>query len=272
MSFIDCSYYINNTAQISKDFIKNFGYIKIGLLIFFILVSVIYQIMIHRSSNYDLEKTLINEYPANILSDGLINGIFGILSVLFLWFSRKGSIKGNIYVLFTIFIIIFSFIIAQETSGFNRFMDKKKIIQGTSIYNKISSNATKTNEYNLEHNGDPFIISSAYLSLTIILIFIFILIFKMIKQMLCAHKLMPFFHICNITKIFNYAQIKNKSLKYILFIFEIIIVIFINLLPSLFISPYLRHQDKESKLNFNTLFIIVIVLSLHIMCQFLGLY
>jgi hypothetical protein len=160
----------------------------------------------------------------------------------------------------------FVFIIAQEASGFNRFMEKSNILKGTSIYNKMNNINPKA-EKMLENNGDPFVLNSAYfLFFLMISISIFIII-KMIKYMICAHNLLPQYNICNINIIFN-TKMGNK---YLLFILELLIMISLNMIPPMFISPILRYQTEEKKINFTIILIFLIVVGLHIMLQYLGM-
>jgi hypothetical protein len=267
-----CNKYLYNTEKLQKQFIHKFKIIKIGLLIFLIVISIIYQAQIAINKKHKTEDTLANKYPLNSFFDSLITGFTASLSIIFVWLSRGRSFNLPISALAIVFIIMFIFTLAQEYSGFNRYMDRKHIIEGTSIYARMN-NVSKEKAKMIEENGDPFLISCGYLLCIIIFLAVVYFIYKLFKYSFCAYKLMPQFNIGNIKVIFN----TTRGNKYLLFALEILVMIIINLIPPMFISPYFR-KDLEfnlkhqfSSYNITIISIILIVIFLHIMIQYIGL-
>ena len=73
------------------------------------------------------------------LLDAFVTGIAGVVSVIFVWLSRRIVFEIPFKGVGLLFLIFFTFTLAQELSGFNRYMDRKKIIKGESIYTKMNS-------------------------------------------------------------------------------------------------------------------------------------
>ena len=254
--------------QLQKNFIKNFGFIKVGLLIFFFIITTINQFTLLTTNKleFEIEQTLINKFPAKIFLDALITTIFGIISFFFVWWSRGMNFEITSKLLLIIICLLFFFVITQEASGFNRFMEKSRIIKGTSIYNKITT--LDISEYiTYEKYGDPFVLSCAYFFFFILICICLFIIYKMLKYMVCAHKSLPKNHIKNIGVIFN----TTKGNKYLLFSLELLIMIFLNTFPPVVISPVLREETNENRFGFSFVLILGIVLVLHLMLQFVGL-
>lgn len=268
---INCNKYLLNTQRLQHKFFKSFLNIKVGLLIFLLIISCIYQILLKKNHKYKTEETLFNKYPKDIFLDAFVTGIAGVVSVVFVWLSRRMVFEIPFKGVGLLFLIFFTFTLAQEISGFNRYMDRKKIIKGESIYTKMN-NISADRAKNIEENGDPFLISCGYFLFCIVFITFAYLVYKMFKYSFCAYKLMPEFNINNIKYLFG----TTYGNRYVLFYLEIAIMIIINIIPPLLISPILRKEEKTTlkhkltSYNFVILSIVVIVIILHIMIQYMG--
>lgn len=253
--------------DIKNVFIHKLGELKIIMIILLVIISIMYNIIYYKKLD---SYTLLHISPDKVVLDTLIAGIGGLITLLFIGWSRNylGKISTKIYLI--IFIILGLFTFAQESSGFNRFLNKNDIMKGKSVYGEYyKKNKINVEELvELEKNGDPFLISLAYLFVLIVIAIILYyggwliyLTYKGIKT-----KIGP---ISKIKCIFN-LHFKKNIYKYLFFILEALIVVIINGIPIL-LSPYIRGEEKKINVSPMQAFILIFILGFHLMFQFTGL-
>ena len=266
----------NNTEKNNLHYFeKNLKLIKGGLILFLIIVSFGYHLLY---KNIEIAHTLLHKQTLKILIDSFIGGIFGVITVYFIWFSRNKFSFTTIplFTSFIVFIILFLFNLAQEGSGLNRYLDKNNLLNKKGLYYNEYINSYKNdddkkkiiNEINdLEENGDPFEKVSLYIFYIFIFLIILFLSFKMFKYAINNYK---FNHFINIPILFHINMNKNIKLIIFLFIIEFIIIIGLNSIPII-LSPIIRGEEKKIKFNFSSLFLIFIIILLQLMFQLVGL-
>lgn len=135
---------------------------KIMLIILMIVVSVVYAF----SARKPIEKTLFGTRKTGepAVVDASVAGILGVLSVLIVIFLRKfhsggiwHSIKSSKWVLLSVFFILALFGVAQEASGFNRWLAKGQIAKSEGIYASVDSGALtgSSNKFDMNILSSP---------------------------------------------------------------------------------------------------------------------
>jgi|694.fasta_scaffold01901_38 hypothetical protein len=253
--------------SVKQLFIHSLGQLKVIMIILLVVISIMYNIIYHNKTD---TNTLLHISPGRVILDTLLAGVGGIITLLFIGWSRNYLHNLSLKIFFVIFIILALFTFAQESSGFNRFLSKADIIKGKGIYGsyyeKHKINLSELVE--LEKNGDPFLISLAYLFIVVvggvILYYSGVLLhltYKGLKENIGS--------IPSINCIFNINP-SNNLYKYLLFILETLIVLVINGLPILF-SPYIRGEENKIQIKPTQGLILILIIAFHLMFQFTGL-
>jgi len=146
---------------------------KGGLIIMFLLITIIYQQRYKKSKNAQTFFTT-SSMRWKIISDASITFVLGATTTAFVWMSRVGSeafLTSRPYKpMIIVGLILGLFVIAQESSGFNRYMAKKETSEGKGPYNDIDKGSEGgSEELDISPNsGDPFLNSISTLSVIIL--------------------------------------------------------------------------------------------------------
>ena len=246
---------------------------KGGVIIGFLLITIIYQLLY---SDVPEATTYIGspKYIWRALGDMLLTAGFGMLSAGIVMASRGGwaNVRKNISNLLVIGIVLGSFNLAMETSGFNRYLAKDDIEQGIGPYAEIDGTlrlasssssstsfeegtyGTKTGEAKktldtfstVEEGGDPFIKSLAYTATIIV----GVSVLTYVVQMLTA----TFFgyssgnnNVSDATIFGSDLNIDGSGKFYGLFFLELFgVVALLNTIPPL-LSPLIRGEKYTRK-------------------------
>lgn len=250
-----------------KTFEKYLIEAKLGLIISLITLTVIYQIK-YRSEKY--ANTFLSDSSdiKRIVIESILTGILGSFATLFVIFIR-GGVEGVKYHWKTILLVgfilgLFDFV--QESSGFNRYLDKNNIEQGDSVYNEFDGNTPEEIEKIkiIETGGDPFLNSLSIYSMILVGIIIFYYIWKMIETAYSGYKSGQ--HNINDIK-YTHTLFSNPV---VMFIFELLIVAILNGVAPI-ITPYIRKEKITKKSLIIPLAIIIICICLQIMLQYSGM-
>jgi len=156
----------------------------------------------------------------------------------------------------------FSFDLARESSGFNRYLSDKEIKEGHSIYNKISENNIKLFDSNKpEDQGEPFINAMGRTAIY----FMFVVIFYLLLMMLIAFLYGINSECTSINKI-NYGGANS----YKMFGIEIIAALIFNFIGSL-ISHVIKEGTIKGSFTSSSIMGIAAVV-VHTACQYSGVY
>lgn len=250
---------INAKEDFAKLFSLSLGISKVSLLIILIVVTVIYQTK-YRDTKWSRTK-LNDEHHAikELISAGIV-ATFSIIPILFFYYSRLeagesflSKLGTKIPALLLIWVIIFAFDIAKESSGFNRYLSQEEIKLGHSEYNKISEDNIKLFDSNdLTTQGDPFINSFAWTAIYFTAIIIGYLMITMI-----------------IATIYGMASGKH-GVNIGIFSKELTAMFIFNFLGT-FISYYIKEDKIEGSLFSSTIMGTTGII-IHLACQFTGLY
>ena len=167
------------------DFKNSLGIAKVGLILFFILITIVYQAKFHKIQS---ANTFFGNPSTKwkIILDGVITGVLGVLTSLFVMASRYGLEdalkKWKTYLV--IFIILFLFGISQESSGLNRYLAKAETAEGKGPYAELDGTTTEEGKIafkSQEQSGDYFLTAIAYTSMFLVFIFVSYQVSKMFK-------------------------------------------------------------------------------------------
>jgi len=269
---------------IKEDYQKNYKYIfhnslmsiRIGLIVIFILITLVYQAKYRKIEN---AQTFFG-HPSTrirIVGGALVASILGMMSVVFVIVSRAGTaaIMRNINKVLFVGVILFLFTVARESSGFNRWLSRKETAEGKGPYASISK-AKYTSNNNVEYyekdlmdekkcetKPQPFLDSISTLSLILIGIALIYFIGKMF-----------------VATYYGFTSEQNnldslpgmfggKITPLLGFIIELLVVgILISASPAL--DPIIRGKGYDSSKEM-IFYIFIIAVSLHIMFQYTGM-
>ncbi len=287
----------DNFSDYHEKFEHSLILTKGGLLGILIIVSIVYQFLY---SNTNHAVTLVNsaEGKARVFGDASITAVCGILSAMFVIWSRSGSsavfTMGSLQTYLIVGLILAMFNFAQEASGLNRYLSKDDIVKGEGLYYELDvaknpminadadadAEAETEAEVKPEHNnklieklsniqqlsdiengGDPFITSISYLFMITVTILTCVYIFSMIKTTLCGFT-------SGYTDLAN-TKIMGGIWPYLGFFIELLIVGGLNFIPPL-VGPYIRGEPITTQSIVMGLFIMFIAISLQIMFQYSG--
>ena len=278
---VKCDAYASvlKSAQIPKEFEGLLLNAKGTIIIMLLLVSAIYQIFYH---NIHGASTLLNTGSGRLtlLYDILCTSMFGVLSAMFVIWSRSGTsalFKPSSFAVYGIVAFILGlFCFSEEASGFNRYLDRQDILNHQGIYYNLDNNPLNPANTNpsgyydpestdvLESGGDPFTMSMSYFFMIIVIGFVLYQVAGMIKVAVCGYTSGAF----PIGKILN-GLISSSTIG---FIIEILIVGILNAIPPL-VSPIIKKQ--QSTLNSKSVgtagIIMIIVMLLQTLFQFSGM-
>jgi len=232
-------------SEILKNLFKqNFNNLRIVMILTLAILSIVYNVLYHKKVE---TYTLLHIEPTRVILDAIAFGVGGLITVIFVNWSRNNLNRlawSSILILFTI-VALFTF--AQESSGYNRFLNKKKIEKESGIYGKFykSKNINVKELIGLEKNGDPFLLSFAYLFFIVVFSIIFYYIFNLIFITYKSIRL-GVGHIDKIGNIMGKTNIKYNWMKYLLFFCELLVIIISNSMPHI-LSPYIRGEENKIK-------------------------
>ena len=124
---------INAKEDFDKLFSLSLGISKISLLIILIVVTVIYQTK-YKNIKWSRTKLNAETHAVKELISAVVVATFSIIPILFFYYSRLepnesflSKLGSKIPALLLIWVIIFAFDIAKESSGFNRYLSQEEI-------------------------------------------------------------------------------------------------------------------------------------------------
>ena len=144
---------------------------KGGLLVLLVLVSLIYQV---KYAHVQGARTLLNSATGKgrVFGDAALAAFLGTMSAVFVMWSRHGSgamlTLGSLKTYALVAVVLGLFVFAQESSGFNRWLDAGNIAAGKGIYYELDAthDATTVNPaQSLDAGGNPFLVSLSYFAL-----------------------------------------------------------------------------------------------------------
>lgn len=241
-----------------KDFLNSLSTAKIGLIVFFILITIIYQLKFHTitpaNTFFGHKKT-----TGIVISDSIITGFLGVLSVIIVILCRSGytNLLTHWKAYLVVFIILFLFNLAQESSGLNRYLAESETAQGLGPYAELDDTLTPEGRAKFKatnKEGDFFISAIAYTCALILIFLILYFSYSMIKAS---------YH--------GYKSGENNIPNLWLFSIELFLVVILNGLAPV-ISTKLRGENYSRTKASVIVFICILVIIIHLMFQYNGLY
>lgn len=248
---------------------------KGGLIIGFVLVTIIYQLL-YGSAIAARTYLGSRKYIWRAITDMLVTGGVGMLSIGIILASRGGidNVLSKWKMVVGVGILLGTFNLALESSGYNRYLSKSEIEKGIGPYAEINGIIDGTVDPDqlrqVEEGGDPFINSLAYVSTIMVGLILLYLILIMFISTYYGYK-DPANSILNAT-IFGHSVAKGASPSemYGLYIIELISIGgLLNTVPPL-LSPIIRGHNYTWKYYIVAGLIFVIAIVLQIMLQFNG--
>jgi hypothetical protein len=250
---------------------------KGGLIVVFILITLVYQAKYRKIEN---AQTFFGTplTRLRIVGGALVAAVLGMLSVIFVIVSRAGTgaIMRNINNILIVGIILFLFAIAQESSGFNRWLARKETKEGHGPYVSITKEKYASNNHEQDYEKEleeekkcenikqPFLDSVSTLSLILIGIGLIYFIGRLVlatyygftsqKNNLSS---LPGMFGGNITPLLGFA-------------IELLIVGALNA-ASPALDPLIRGEGYDPSKAIMIVAIFIISVSLHIMLQYTGM-
>ena len=255
--------YDEASAQIAKnDFQKYLLFAKGGILLFLVLIIIVYQIYFVKLNSSN--KTFYNDKRTawkQLVENGIV-GFIGLMSVFIVNCIRLGLKNSMTWECFqvyiTVFIFIFLFDLSEEASGFNRYManisgDKDK----NDEYKEIDGDNDDTDINDKKDNSDPFLTSTAYVTISLGIFALLYFVFNMIRSAIRG-------------KISGMNNITSTTGGLGIFSLELFIVVVLNFTGPI-VSKLATGGIISSSTYFSSFVISVIALILQIMCQYTGL-
>lgn len=252
------------------DFVASLGGIKISMILFFIIVTAIYQFQYHTQREVN---TFFGDNSTRwrVLLDGFITGLLGVLSTIAVIVLRRGRVANHLSTLAIIFFLLFTFAVAQEGSGFNRFLARKETMEGSGPYAKLDGILNPDGTINkeeqakleaLETGGDPFLTSVAYTCAIIVGVLLSYTIWKMFTYTKLGYESGKSYIQSN--------QYLGSASPYKMFVLELILVVGLNALAPM-LAPLIRGETYTRSNYVVILGIGVVAFVLHFMLQYVGL-
>lgn len=242
---------------------------KGGLIIIFLLITIIYQIKYGKSKHAQTFFTT-SSTRWKVLFDAAITFLLGAAATAFVWISRVGPetfLTSRPYKpMIIVGLILGLFVIAQESSGFNRYMTEKETSEGKGHYSDIDKGSKGgTKELDISPNsGDPFLNSISTLS--IIILGVGLLYFTINMFISTYHGYISGKHnISNLPGMFN-----GRILPIYGICLELFIVVLLNMSAPL-ISNKLRNEPISSTTLAVTGIVAFIAFIVHLMIQWNGM-
>lgn len=231
-------------GKFTEVFEHNLIHAKGGIIIFLILISIIYH---WNYGSIQYSKTYLqSKFFFRAVTDSLITGLLGFLSVAFLMYLRYGNVLHHLKGPLTVSFILMLFNFVQESSGLNRYLDKKNIEEGKGNYaeiDKINTSDDSDQLNDIESGGDPFWNSVGYLSMIIIGMVLLYKFIVMITATVYGYKSGVF----SINKI-NYYGLSMIKSNYAKFGIELLIISLLNSLAYA-LSPLIRGDMEYNGLT-----------------------
>jgi hypothetical protein len=242
---------------------------KGGLIVMFLLITIIYQIRYEKSKKAQTFFTT-SSTRWKVLFDASITFLLGALTTAFIWMSRVGPeifLTSSPYKpMIIVGLILGLFVIAQESSGFNRYMAKKETSEGKGPYSDIDKGSEGgTEELDISPNsGDPFLNSISTLSIIILGVGLLYFTINMFIATYYGYK----------SEKHNISDLPGMFKGTILPIYgiclELFIVVLLNSSGPL-ISSKLRNEPIRSTTLGVTAVVAVIAFTVHLMIQWNGM-
>jgi hypothetical protein len=251
-----------------ENFTKSIGGLKVGLIIFFLLVTVVYQ----RKFKKDKAATTFfgdTKTKPRIYGEAALAGLFGVVSMLYIMASRQslGLVGKHFKTLVIVFFILALFALAQESSGFNRYQTQDETAKGEGPYAEIEG--TKDNpvaqmQYKQrETGGDPFVLSVAYACLGLVMIGVVWNILKMSKYTVQGA-------ISGENSIGDSGAGFGKMSPYLGFLLELLALAVLNSIAP-WSAAKVRGEAIDQGKHKTIMFIAFVAVVLHIMLQYTGM-
>ena len=211
----------NKYGKDYKDiFENNLLQAKGGLIVFLILITLIYHV---NYGKLTYSKTYIqsNKFWHRAGIDAIFTGIIGFIATSFIMYTRNGTLLGHFKGPVIVGIVLALFNLVQESSGFNRYLNKANIEEGKGNYaiiDKISTADGSDQLRQLESGGDPFINSIGYFSIIAIGLVVLSKTFSMVISTYYGYKSGNH----SIDKIIyrGLTSIKSNNIKFIIELLE----------------------------------------------------
>ena len=241
-------------------------YAKGGFSLILLIVSFWYSIYYPLISKHYGTNTYFStpKYRWRPLADAAITFIFVACSMVFIIKGRCGDILDtqNLLLIITISLILSIFVLAQETSGFNRFMARHETQRQEGNYYEIDQEVG-TDDSNTNFQDDPFI--DAF-SMTLLIFFLWGILYAayvMFTSAVAGYHSNQY----NITSVSFFCQ-QNLSdmVKIWLFVMETIVVLVLNLTPPILSAKVRNETVKWHKILLFGIMLIVF----HVMLQYNG--
>ena len=237
---------MSSHAGFHEDFERALVTAKVGLILFFILVTVVYQMKYRKvkSANtfFGDPKTRLR-----VIGDACLTGLLGAASTAFVILSRGGiaALKQHKVTLVIVFIILALFGLSQESSGFNRWLAREETAKGEGAYAELDGTLTEEGRAAFaaqEAPGEPFVDSLATTSMVLVGIFVLYNTFKMMKASYEGYKSNQF---SISTSKAGFGKMGPKAG----FMVEVAVVVLLNALaPILSVKIRGEHYNKQSAL------------------------
>jgi hypothetical protein len=245
-----------------KIFQDNLIEAKLGIIVYLFIQTIMYQI---NTREHKFRNTLLNTNDTllKLLGSASIAGCIGALTIGIITLSRNTSNK--IQLIITVFGILALYDILLETSGSNTWLASENIKNGVGLYAELNDTViNKDNEdlTKLYVTHDIFEQTIVYSTICMIAVFLLYLIYNMLYASHTNFK----------TEKFNIYNIKYwwRIPAPIGFLLESIILMGNAGIPI--VQAIIKKEPINSTVYFNSALYGIVSLSLHIMCQYAGLY
>lgn len=269
---------IENIDDYKHQFENSLFKAKGSALVLLIFISIMYQTI---NRNKKFSKTLLSSRDGKkrVLIDSAMTSVFGIVSALFVIVLRNGVKRSlsltTVKNLSLIALILGLFCFAMEASGLNRYLAEKETQNNQGLYFEIdqaeAENANLSSGQTsplLEpvYNNDPFISSTGYVLILIIVSVIILYCLNMFRITRCGYR--NGVNDLSTGSFFYKLGMDNASR---IFIAELIIVGVLNCIPP-FVSPAIRSEKITAKSSAVAVFTLFVASCLQFMFQYSGIF
>jgi small-conductance mechanosensitive channel len=272
--------------------------LKLGIIIFLILISIIYYIK-YKDEFKAATYLDVYDYRVGVFKDIALTGLAGMLSIVYIFLSRGQEIFSisSISTMLLVGSVLSLFTLSLESSGFNRYLARSEILECKGAYyyidtgmsdhkdninkgaieeqvllNKgcLEKNKTKVNKIiKFEEEENPFVKSTGSSKVLLIIAIIIIILIILMIYTTWSGFTSDKYDISQV-KFFNITCL-SKYNTLVFFILELILVGGINAIPP-FLSPYFRKEGYTHENKNKNLIIGLVMFIIGIITQFMFQY
>lgn len=261
--------------KFTEKFEHGLLYTKGYLLVLLLFVTLYYQL----ENNSKFSKKIKNDVTGTatffstnsslikVVGAASVSGFIGALSVWYVLYWSRKDVKGILKAIALVFIILFMYDIAQESSGMNLYVNQDEILEGKGPYASLNDTDSSTLSQILQRNsstGNPFIHAVGSAAITTSVLYVLYMVGMMIMATWYGAYVED--GRTSINKInFNGGLSPTTGFSIELFVMAL------NGLTPL-ISAYVRGEKLNSNVYKNSLMFLFGSLLIHVGAQYSGMY